>query len=423
MNTHSHFLLTNLKLMKQYALTLNVPILDDKIDSLKVVLSKQKPALKKALASIGTIHYARWVIIDKYELDGQELAAQLVFSSNFDGSIDQHFQDLDTQLGDMLDDVYENCEGYTSHDRLTFLKSIRIKESAFYQGSPGRTVGQIKQERSLRDKCLEVINSTDWSDKSAKEIHRSLQQTVLNDPDFAWAKERAKTPRVKWVALFFVGMLILLLAPFLILWALFMQIVYERKVDNAALPDPNQLDDAHMQEMVKDEDFFYQNQFSQIMDMQPGLARLLTVNFFYWQTRLLVKVLFVKGKLMGIPTIHFARWIQVNDKKRMLFFSNFDGSWTQYLGDFIDKSGWGLNAIFGNTIKFPKTYFLFLGGAYNQLKFLGWSRRFQISTQLWYTAHDEINQSIKNINNNTIIRNGLSKSLNEKQAEDFLARI
>lgn len=410
--------------MKQYALTLNVPILDDKIDSLKTVLSDQKSALKKALESIGTIHYARWVIIDKHEIDGEELAAQLVFSSNFDGDIDQHIQDLDTYLGDLLDAVYENCEGYTSHDRLQFLKKIRIKEAAFYQGSPGRTVGQIKQERQLRNKCLEVINATDWTGKSAKEIHRSLQQTVLSDPEFEWAKEKAKEPRVNWIGLFFVGILLLIIFPFLLLWTIFMRLAFERTaVNNADLPDPNQLSDEHMENMVQEEDFFYQNQFSQIMDMQPGFARLMTVNFFYWQTRLLVKVLFVKGKLMGIPTIHFARWIQVNDKKRMLFFSNFDGSWTQYLGDFIDKSGWGLNAIFGNTIQFPETYFLFFGGAYNQLKFLGWSRRYQIYTPIWYTAHDDLKQSIKNINNNTIIRNGLSKSLNEKQAEAFLARI
>jgi hypothetical protein len=407
--------------MKQYALTLNAPIIDQKMDSLKAVLKDQKPALKKALERLGTIHYARWVIIEKHSIDGVTFPAQLVFSSNFDDSIDRQFQDLVTNLGDLLDAVYENCEGYTSHDRLQFLKSIQIKEAAFYQGAPGRSVGQIKQERELRDKCLEVINHTDWSGKSAKEIHRSLQQKVLNNPEFEWAKEKAKEPRVKWVALFFVGILLLLIAPFLILWAIFMRLAFERTaVNNEELPNPNQLSE---EAMVAEEDYFDQNQFSQIMDMQPGFARLLTVNFFYWQTRLLVKVLFVKGKLMGIPTIHFARWIQVNDKKRMLFFSNFDGSWTQYLGDFIDKSGWGLNAIFGNTIQFPETYFLVLGGAYNQLKFLGWSRRYQISTPLWYTAHYELSQSIKNINNNTAIRNGLSKSLNEKQAEAFLARI
>jgi hypothetical protein len=131
--------------------------------------------------------------------------------------------------------------------------------------------------------------------------------------------------------------------------------------------------------------------------------------------------LFVKGKLMGIPTIHFARWVQINDKKRMLFLSNFDGSWTQYLGDFIDKSGWGLTGIFGNTSGFPKALFLIMKGAYNERQFLAWARYTQIQTQVWYAA--DTSQSIKNINNNTIVRNEFSKSLSERQAKLFLARI
>ncbi len=413
---------TNLNQMKQYALTLNAQIIDQNIDQLKRILKEQNQVLKTALESLGTIHYARWVIIDKYTLDGEDLPAQLVFSSNFDGSVDQHFQDLDSHLGDLLNTIYENCEGYTPNDRVAFLKKTRIKEAAFYQGSPGRTVGQVKQERALRDKVLAEINGNNWSGKSAKEIHRSLQDKVLNDPQFEWAKTPAKVPGVNYLGLLLIGILLLILAPFLILWAVFIHFFYERRAETMT-DSPNQLNDAHMAKMVKDEDFFDQNQFSQIMDMQKGLPRLITVNFFYLQTRLLVKVLFVKGKLMGIPTIHFARWIQVNDKRRMLFFSNFDGSWTQYLGDFIDKSGWGLNAIFGNTIMFPKTYFLFFGGAYDERHFLAWSRKFQISTQLWYTVHQDLSQSIKNINNNTIIRNELSKNLSEKQAEAFLARI
>ena len=120
----------------------------------------------------------------------------------------------------------------------------------------------------------------------------------------------------------------------------------------------------------------------------------------FFLTRLLVRLLFVKGKLMGIPTIHFARWVLL-DRDRMLFYSNFDGSWTQYLGDFIDKSGWGLNAVFGNTRVFPRIWFLFLRGAYDEMHFLGWSRSTQIPTQVWYAS--ELDQSIQNINANTAV--------------------
>jgi hypothetical protein len=148
--------------------------------------------------------------------------------------------------------------------------------------------------------------------------------------------------------------------------------------------------------------------------------RLVTLHAFMIFTRVLVANLFVKGKLMGIPTIHFARWVLIDNNKHMMFFSNYDGSWQQYLGDFIDKSGWGLTAIFSNTKVFPKTNYLLTGGAYDEEHFLAWSRGTQVLTQVWYSAYHHL--SIKNVINNTTIRNELRKNLSEKQAQVFLKR-
>ena len=124
---------------------------------------------------------------------------------------------------------------------------------------------------------------------------------------------------------------------------------------------------------------------------------------------------------MGIPTIHFARWVLFDDNKRVLFFSNFDGSWQQYLGDFIDQSGWGLTGIFSNTKVFPKTKFLLTGGAYDEEHFLAWSRDSELPTQIWYSAYPSL--SIKNVNNNSRIRSKLFQNLSEKQAKEFLQLI
>ena len=60
-------------------------------------------------------------------------------------------------------------------------------------------------------------------------------------------------------------------------------------------------------------------------------------------------------------------------------------------------------------------------GAYDEQKFLAWARYTQIQTQIWYA--DDTSQSIKNVNNNTHIRNELSQTLSEKKAKIFLARI
>jgi len=407
-----------IRTMKQSALTLISPVRD--VVALRQAFQDKQQPLQEALRQVGTIHYARWVIVDEAVVDGKVLQAQLAFGSNCDGDPDKHILDLVDTLGPLLDVVYTHCEAYTPENRADYLRHCRTQEAAFYQGSPGRTVPIIAQEKALHNRLLEALRSKDWTGMSAKEIHLALQAAVLGDPDFSWARQPIHTPKVNWFVLVIMGVCLLIASPFIVCWAVYMQLAHERK-DIPGTTTPNQVPDTHIQAMQRHEDFSYQNQFSQIIDMKPGPARLFTVQLLYFVTRILIRLLFVKGELMGIPTIHFARWVMLNDNRRMLFFSNFDGSWTQYLGDFIDKSGWGLTGIFGNTMYFPRSLFLVFRGAYDERHFLGWSRSTQIATQLWYTA--DVSQSIKNINDNTLIRNGLSRSLNEKQAQQFLSKL
>lgn len=182
----------------------------------------------------------------------------------------------------------------------------------------------------------------------------------------------------------------------------------------------SEIPDEFLKRLEEDEDLFPQNQFTQVVVMKPGIIRNLNFRIWMMRTRVLAGNMFVKGKLLNIPTIHFARWVQFDQGKHVLFFSNFDGSWQQYLGDFIDQSGWGLSGIFSNTVNFPKTNFMVTGGAYDEEHFLAWSRSTQIPTQVWYAAYPHL--SIKNVNNNTAIRNALHSNLNEKQAQLFLKR-
>jgi hypothetical protein len=37
-------------------------------------------------------------------------------------------------------------------------------------------------------------------------------------------------------------------------------------------------------------------------------------------------------------------------RRRVLFFSNYDGSLVSYMDDFVNKVAWGLNAVFSNGI-------------------------------------------------------------------------
>ena len=420
-------------MIKQRPLILLTPVKPDRLHALNELLNKIKTAMQAGTDSefkkLNTVHYARWVILDRESFRDEPaipVSARLIFSSNYDGNEDDHLDDLVKALEKYVDQVYECCEGYpepgarSTASRKNYLKQWRIRTSAFYVGAPGRSLGQIEQENNLRDHIWNYVTKNNWEGKSAREIHKAIQNEVDSTPAFTWSKQKIKVPGIKWLPLIAYGFLIIAVLPFMILWILYIFLFHELR-DKYKPTTLSQLPDKFVGKLEKDEDLLPQNQFTQVVVMKPGIVRQLNFRIWMLRTKVLANYMFVKGKLLNIPTIHFARWVLFDDKKHVLFFSNFDGSWQQYLGDFIDQSGWGLSGIFSNTVNFPTTRFMVTGGAYDEEHFLAWSRSTQVPTNVWYSAYPHL--SIKNIINNTKIRNELRSNLSEKQAQLFLKRI
>jgi len=71
--------------------------------------------------------------------------------------------------------------------------------------------------------------------------------------------------------------------------------------------------------------------------------------------KLFVPLVAADGYLGSMRTIHFAHWTLVGNGDRLLFLSNFDGSWQSYLDDFVDKAHGGLTLAWGNCVGFPRT--------------------------------------------------------------------
>lgn len=417
---------------QQQPLTLVTPVRDGEHDKLLSLLMQLRAEVQtgapQSFESLNTIHYARWILLEPKDADGTpqtDVGVRLVFSSNYDGDEDTHLTGLTTDCAAFIDRLYEHCVDYpsgsarTAFSRKEYLSKWRVKESAFFVGAPGRTLPQIRQENDLHDYVWDRIRKGDWQGKSAREIHRALKKEVLAKPDFEWARQPITIPAIRWPGMILLGLILLILSPIIIIWILILHFRYERTDETLGLT-PSQVSGAHIKELEEYEDLANQNQFTQVLVMKPGKMRLVTLQALMLFARALISFLFVNGKLMGIPTIHFARWVMIDNQKRMLFFSNFDGSWQQYLGDFIDKSGWGLTGIWSNTIKFPRTRFLLTGGAYDAEHFLAWSRFFQVPTAVWYCAYPHL--SIKNIINNSYIRNELFRDLDETEARQFLQR-
>ncbi|SFT38043.1 hypothetical protein SAMN04489724_0501 [Algoriphagus locisalis] len=417
--------------MNQKSTTILVPVIPEKIqdllDQLADIKQKSQHGISKEFDELSIIHFARWVVIDhgkSYIKDEQKRNPKLLFVIDYDGDEGEMLHKVCESSSTILDLVYVFCEGYpplntiTEASRHFYLESHVIKDAAVYIGAPGRSVMQIRKEKKLRDFIREFIDSRSWEDVPAETVHLKIKEQVLSNAEFSYLKgERVNVPRINYVGAVLLGICLLALLPFILILVLIVHFFYERKDENFT-KKRSQLDDGFLTELEMYEDFKNQNQFTQLVDMKEGTIRLISIKFMFLLSNFLIKFIFTQGKLMGIPTIHFAKWVMFEKNSRVLFFSNFDGSWQQYLGDFIDNSGWGLTGIFSNTKVFPKTNFLITGGAYREEYFLAWSRNSELVTNFWYTAYPDL--SIKNINNNTRIRVQLMKTLSERQAAKFL---
>jgi len=186
-------------MINQNPLTLLTPVREDCFVKLNEILEKFKVGLNAGLNErfnkLGTLHYARWFILREDSFRDKTaipLPERLVFSSNFDGGIEEHVIGLVTVFPEYFDQLYECCEGYPEpgerniESRKNYLMKWMVDTTAFYVGAPGRSLQQIQQEDQLKNFIWNFINKNKWDGQSAVKIQKAIQQEVDANPEFAW---------------------------------------------------------------------------------------------------------------------------------------------------------------------------------------------------------------------------------------------
>lgn len=391
------------------------------------------------------VHFARFVILEEAkDVDNKIIQPSLVFSSEIDAPLERYFNDLVDLAGDGLDQIYSHCENYpslgerTRQNRLAYLHTHQVEVQAFYINTIGRTVQQICQEAKLREQIENFLDRQqtiqDWSNWDAMKVRQAIRDFVLNERSLNWMLAPADRPSFLWLfketVYFIFGLLLILVVllaflPFLPIYLAILRYKEERD----AQQDSVRLSSKERNELTIWEDRVVQNQFSAVGLIKPGLFRLTTARVLLWLINFASRHIFNNGNLGGVPalnldgvdTIHFARWIVIDEGRRVLFMSNYDGSLESYMNDFINKVAWGLNAIFSNGVSYPKTRWLILDGAKDEQAFKSYIRQHQIVTQVWYTAYPQL--TAVNAANNAQIRAGLTRNLNRQETEAWLRRL
>ncbi|RAZ88630.1 cytochrome [Mesorhizobium hawassense] len=435
--------------------------------------------IREALDKIGTIHFTSLAVAPTGtdEKSGLETGA-LVFEISGDGSADEVIAAISQAIGHRLRPIFKDVCGLPDGGALEdFLKKHNIEISPsfgstaglVFAGTPGHSVRRILAEAKLADSVREIAEKPRTGNGNAPDVLAEARGHVRSLGQFGWAFEPAESmlerspgsfgralmttllvPPVfatvavilaaSWymtyhlvfgrpvdisdisftgiaiaitsLVLAFAGLLVLLaLLALLGLWAL-------QRLDDRDQPQNTSIGVKALEKILAHEDLAAQNHLTAISTMKVGILRRLALRFSFYVISIAAQKVFRPGFLATINTIHFARWVLLPGTDRLVFFSNYGGSWESYLEDFIAKASEGLTGVWSNTVGYPRTRWLFLDGARDGDRFKRWARRQQVPTLFWYSAYPHLNTTRIRINSR--IRRGIA-SATGNEARDWLS--
>ncbi len=186
-------------------------------------------------------------------------------------------------------------------------------------------------------------------------------------------------------------------------------LVWLRTLERADAPqDAPPVDPGMLKDMAQREDWIPQNHMGSVVLIKPGALRAVLIRAGHLGLGLLLRIIARNGYLGSMRTIHFAHWAMVNNKSRLMFFSNFDQTWESYLDDFIEKAHAGLTLAWSCGVGFPVTRFLVYEGASNGRQFKEWARHSMAVSRFWYSAYKDL--TTEQIERNYRLALGLRKT-------------
>ena len=415
-----------------------------------------------------TLHFARFVILEDHTLDdldpfGPEASfpnapVYLAFFGDCDGSASMLLAEFANLAGAGLRKIFAFCEGFDPNcDLLQWMRAHSVKPSATYVNCLGRTVRQIHEEaalhEALRSYLAQVLTEEQRDSDQAQKRQRledapqKLRASLIRDVKENGPKltPHAPTP-VGWnlchvlsyhlaavlavilvllpgVTLSFAGAFKVYTLDFLIIAAaLTFFLVQLRRHDTEDPEILTPVTNAHLRALGEIDDYDVTNQYSVVGSLKPGVFAQWTTGVLWWALDVIPPLLYPCGNLGRIKTIHSARWVFLDNKRRALLASNYDGSDEAYMDDFVNKVFFGLNLAFSQAAQYPRTQFLLCEGAHREQEFKNTQTRHSLPTEVWYKAYPGL--TLVDIARNTRIRRGLERqTMTEAEIRRWLAEI
>lgn len=379
------------------------------------------------LRDLRLVHFVRWVIVPPNQPHEPHL---LVFGSDFDGSLEEHLEELWRVSGTGLNQIYAHCVSRPQFsgaaELIGYFTAHRQDTAAAYSGTPARSAEQIRQESRLQHAIADYLDTSAGREAAKAKPVRAVRAFAKQNASPALDLDRPPASAEVGLARLLrsgavypiAGAALAVLGVPALLGLLAVKV--REGTEDTDEQDYGEPDRARLETLKGREDHrrLVQNQLTHVVPIKPGWFRMTTLKVVLWSIGFLARNYYVRGDLGGIISIHYARWMILEKQRLLLFFSNFDGSWESYLGDFVDQAATGLTAVWSNTRGFPPACFLVFRGARDEESFKNWTRHHQIETQVWYSAYPDL--SVQNVNDNTRLRAGLAREPRGKALEEWL---
>ncbi len=340
-----------------------------------------------------SIHFARLAILA--DPDRGPDRERLLFASAYDGTLESHAAELAALTTD-LDAVWGSVEGYTGRAGFArFLADHAHEPAAFYIAFRDETTLSIRRATAVRQAQHEASDAGTPIPRAAVPglRHRLLTalrraaraaplviDVVLAIARYGFGDLYAGTRRI--IASFDRYRLLRLVnrltfngmpprrSPF-------SSVVVDLCSPPAPLVQGDEI--PSRPGPVFREDVVSQNELTLVTVIDDGNTN--RVRAVMAAIDAFAKRLAPPGSLMGISTIHFVRWLVIDDGKRLMMVSDYDGSWESYIDEFAEMILSGLDAIWETSLSFPPD------GARDLPAFKRFLRSHQVPADVFYSAY------------------------------------
>lgn len=414
-------------------------------------------ALKGPLDDAAFVHFMSITAVPA----GASGPAHLVVELNADGTARGAIDRLAAAIGDPLRAVLAAAGADPGDDLARFLASHQLEvgqgwfstPGLVYDGTPGMSVPQIRDEATLAHKIAGLLDAAPRF-PSASAALEQVRDRLWADGE-KWAFVAAPAPCLQgvppaWKALgpalaslimtFLWPLLLIAVVSLFVAWALFgfaagawvaaivvaaefagvvVAYVHMRRLEETDVPDHSMPSAETVAAFMAHENFAVHNHLASASTLKSDRLRYHTLRLGLWYAAIFGRFRSRPSFLGPNGQIHFARWILLPGTDQLLFRSNYDGAWGSYVEDFVEISSRGVNGIWSNTEGFPKTKNLLMGGATNSEALMRWTRRQQRPSHVWYSAYPRL--TLARIRTNAAIRQGVALARTEGDASDWLA--